>query len=338
MSNPITKTGVLSFGMSGRIFQAPFLAAHPGFELSAVVERSKKQAQAIYPDVKSYDTVDEMMADDSIALVVVNTPNATHFEFALKALQAKKHALVEKPFAITSDEARQLYQVAKEQGVQVFPYHNRRYDSDFQSVKQVLASGRLGNLVEAHIRFDRYKYEIGEKKAKETPGPGAGLLYDLGSHILDQVLSLFGLPDRWSKQVGHFRPDTQVDDFATMQLSYASGLQVSVSTSLLVADPGPAFVLHGTKGTYTKHRTDVQEKQLADGMRPDDESYGVEPDGVQGKLTTIDETGNKMQESIPSSPSSYMRLFEDVHQAICGQAPFPVTEQEIIQQLEILEG
>lgn len=332
------RTGILSFGMSGQIFHAPFLDLHHGFELSAVVERTKKQAATKYPSIRSYDSVDEILADDTIELIVVNTPNATHFDFALRAIQAKKHVLVEKPFATTSLEAKQLYEEAKKNGVQVFPYHNRRYDSDFQSVKQMLNSGKLGELVEAHIRFDRYKYGIGEKKAKEIPGPGAGLLYDLGPHILDQALSIFGKPARWEKRVGHFRPHTQVDDFATILLSYPSGLQVFVSTSLLVADPQPAFILHGTLGSYTKHRTDVQEKQLSEGMKPDDKDYGVELIENQGILTTVDKKGVKTQERVPAEPSTYMNLFEDVYQSIKFGKMYPVKQEEIIEQLEILES
>ncbi|SMD32885.1 Predicted dehydrogenase [Reichenbachiella faecimaris] len=332
------KTGILSFGMSGQIFHAPFLAAHEGFELYAVVERSKKNAQSIYSSVKSYDKVDELIADDTVELVVVNTPNATHFEFARRALRAKKHVLVEKPFTITSGEAQQLYQEAKKNNVQVFPYHNRRYDSDFQSVKSVLNAGKLGDLVEAHIRFDRYKHDIGEKKAKETPGPGAGLLYDLGPHILDQAISLFGIPETWQKSVRHFRPKTQVDDYASIHLSYPNGLQVFLTGSLLVADPLPSFVVHGTLGSYIKKRTDVQEKQLSEGMHPGDTGYGVEPDVDQGMLTIISASGEKLQEHISSAASSYMQVFDDVFQAIRGGKPYPVKEEEIIQQLQILEG
>ncbi|MEP2024855.1 MAG: Gfo/Idh/MocA family oxidoreductase [Reichenbachiella sp.] len=331
------KSGILSFGMSGQIFHAPFLDTHQGFELCAVVERSKKKAKSIYPQIKSYDSVDDLIVDDSIELVVVNTPNVTHFEFALKALQAKKHVLVEKPFAITSEEAKHLYQVARENNVQIFPYHNRRYDSDFLSVKSVLESGQLGDLVEAHFRFDRYKLELGSKIPKETPVPGGGLLYDLGPHILDQSLSLFGKPEKWEKNLGHFRPNTKVDDYANIHLTYPSGLQVFLTGSLLVAAPLPSFVVHGTQGSYIKNRTDVQEKQLSEGMRPGDTGYGIESDEAEGMLTIVSSDGEKTQKRIQAEPSSYMHLFEDVYQAIREGKSYPVTEDQIIQQLEILE-
>ena len=169
------KTGILSFGMSGRLFHAPFVNAHSGFELTAVVERSKKQAHLEYPTIVSYDSVDALLEDDSIELVIVNTPTATHFEFALKALQKGRHVLVEKAFTITPDQAKQLFDTARENGLHAMPYQNRRYDSDFMSVKEVVASGKLGKLIEVHFRFDRYRLGIGPKVAKETPGPGAGL-------------------------------------------------------------------------------------------------------------------------------------------------------------------
>lgn len=331
-------TGILSFGMSGRLFHAPFVHAHTGFELKAVTERSDKQAAQIYPGIKSYDSVDALLEDDTLDLVIVNTPNATHFDFAMKALQKGRHVLVEKPFTTTPGQAKELFEVAGNNGLHVLPYQNRRYDSDFLSVKKVLDSGKLGNLIEVHFRFDRYRDGIGPKLFKETPGPAAGLLYDLGPHLIDQVISVFGIPLKWNKTLGHFRPDTRVDDYAHIHLTYPGGLQVFVTAGMLVADEKPAFTLNGRKGAYTKFRTDNQEIQLLNAVTPLDPNYGIEEAGSEGVLTTIPEDGKRKVEKIPAVRSSYMKLFEDVYQAIRNGEQYPVTPEHILAQLEILNG
>ncbi|GBF18683.1 MULTISPECIES: Gfo/Idh/MocA family oxidoreductase [Arenibacter] len=338
MSKKILKTGILSFGMSGSLFHAPFLNEHPGYHLTAVVERTKKIASKTYPKIKSYDTVDQLIADEDIDLVVVNTPNFTHFEFALKALLAKKHVLVEKPFCVNSAEAKELFAEAKRQDRCILPYQNRRYDSDFLAVKKVLDSGKLGAMVEAHMRYDRYRYHIGPKIAKETPVPGSGLMYDLAPHLLDMAIALFGFPLEWKKYTGQFRPKTQVDDYVHIHLLYPKGVQVFLTMSMLVVQPQAAFVLNGTKGTFVKQRTDIQEQQLLAGMSPGNALFGIEDANKYGVLTTIAENGEKHTEEIESVKSSYINLFDDVYKSIVEGIPYPITEKDIIRQIEILEG
>jgi scyllo-inositol 2-dehydrogenase (NADP+) len=205
------------------------------------------------------------------------------------------------------------------------------------SPKQVLDSGKLGQLVEAHFRFDRYKLTPSTKTAKETPIPGSGLLYDLGPHLLDGVISLFGTPLHWRKNLAHFRPETKVDDYANIHLSYPGQLQVFITASLLVADEQPAFILHGIKGSYVKRRADVQEKQLLEGMSVSNASFGVEEAGMEGILTTVSETGEKTSAKIVSEKSSYINLFNQVYKTIRDRTPYPITAVQIIKQLEILE-
>ena len=335
MKNTI-KTGILSYGMSGQLFHSPFVDAHEGFEFTAVVERSKKLANNKFPAIKSYDSVAPLLADDQIELVIVNTPNNTHFELALKALEAGKHVLVEKPFTVTPAQAKQLFEAAKKNNRHALPYQNRRYDSDFISVKKVLDSRTLGRLVEVHFRFDRYKYQIGTKVTKETPVPGSGLLFDLGPHLLDQVISLFGIPLNYTKTLGHFRPGTLVDDYAHIQLSYPNDLQVFVTASLLVVDTKPAFVLNGTKGSYVKYRTDIQEEQLMKGMSPKDPFYGIEVNNQEGVLTTITENGTKKIEAISAAKATYLAVFDAVYRTIREEKPYPITAEQVLKQLEIL--
>ncbi|MBC7915557.1 MAG: Gfo/Idh/MocA family oxidoreductase, partial [Pyrinomonadaceae bacterium] len=245
MQNQIV-TGILSYGMSGRIFHAPFIETNPNFKFYAVTERSKKKAKERYPAVISYDAVDQLLNDPAIELVIVNTPNNTHFEFAKKALEAGKHVLVEKPFAATSAEAKEVFTLAKKQGKNIMAYQNRRWDTDFQSIKSVVESGALGNLIEVHFRFDRFRREISVKGFKENPLPASGLSYDLGPHLLDQIISMFGKPLNWSKTLGVFRHDSKVDDYLNIHLIYPRDLNVFITANLLVANPLPAFVLHGT--------------------------------------------------------------------------------------------
>lgn len=337
MEKPI-KTGILSFGMSGKIFHSPFQDAHDGFELTSVVERSEKKAQKIYPNIKSYDRVDELLADPTIELVVVNTPNATHFEYAMKCLKVGKHVLLEKPFTVTSNEAKQLFNEAKKRQLKILPYQNRRYDSDCKSVKNIIDSGKLGQLVEVHIRYDRFRDTISPKIFKETPVPGSGLMYDLGPHLLDQAISLFGNPLRWKKTQGIFRKNSLVDDYVHFHLEFPQGLNVFLTASLMVIDPQPGFVIHGTKGSFIKHRSDSQEKQLLEGMSPNNPDFGIEEAGKEGILTTLADNGAFIQEKIATVKSSYLDLYEQVFQSIRNDKPFPITEEQIIQQLEILEG
>ena len=330
------KTGILSYGMSGRVFHAPFLEVSERFELSAVVERSKKAAAQDYPNIVSYGSVDELLADESIELVVVNTPNDTHVEFAKKALEAGKHVLIEKPFAPTVEEAKMLFELGRQHKRYVLPYHNRRFDSDFLALKYILEKNFVGRPIELHLRFDRYRQEIGPKVFKETKRPAAGVMYDLGSHLLDQTLSLFGKPRSVTKLQGAYRSGSKVDDYGHLMLNYVDGLNVFITTSLLVADPQASFVLHGTEGSFVKHRTDVQESQLLAGMKPDNSFYGIEQEGGHGLLTIRNEEGKLEKISVPSERGSYPSVFEEVYQTIRLHKPYYVTEDQIVWQLEIL--
>lgn len=331
-------TGILSYGMSGRLFHAPFIDTHKGFNLYAVTERNEKKANSRYPDIISYNSVEELLADPKIELVIVNTPNNTHYEFTKKALLAGKHVLVEKPFVSTSAEAKELFDLARSVSRKVMVYQNRRWDSDFQSVKSAIQSGKLGKLIEVHFRFDRYRREISKKSFKENPLPASGLSYDLGPHLLDQIISVFGKPLKWFKALRTFRPDSKVDDYMNVHLVYPDGLNVFVTASLLTANPLPAFVLHGTNGSFIKERTDIQEEQLDKEVSPADKSYGIEPDGFEGLLITVDANGNKSTKYSTALKGNYSRLFDAVYAYIRKDEPFPIKEEDILCQLEILES
>lgn len=330
--------GLLAYGMSGKVFHAPFVSTHPGFKLHAVLERNKKQAAIDYLGIISYTTIEELLADEIIDLVIVNTPNYTHFEYAKQALNAKKHILVEKPFTATSAQAKELFDLANKVGKRALVYQNRRYDSGFNAVKNIINSKVLGKLVEVHFRFDRYRNEIGPKFFKEEPFEASGLLYDLGPHLIDQAICLFGKPEKHYKVLSKNRVGTKVDDFFSIQLTYANGLNVFLMASMLVADIKDAFVLNGMTGSFSKPHADVQEKQLLRGIKPTDANYGIEDPKDAGKLTVITAKGEKQTTEIAPKKGDYTGLFEAVYQNIVNHVPFPITEEEILAQLEILES
>jgi scyllo-inositol 2-dehydrogenase (NADP+) len=338
MSSPIV-TGLLSYGMSGRVFHAPFLTTHPGFTLKAVVERNQKKMAEHYPKVISYNSVDELLNDAEIDLVVVNTPSQLHYEHAKQALQAGKHVLVEKPASANLPEVLDLFELARQANRRIFVYQNRRWDSDFLSVKEVVESGRLGKLIEVHFRYDRYKPVLSPKPFKETTEvPTSGLVYDLGPHLIDQAISLFGQPLSWHKVTGIHRDGSEVPDYFSIQLSYPHQLRVFLTSSLLVAQPLPSFVVHGTAGSYLKDRVDVQEAQLDKGILPTDASYGLEPEGSEGQLVTIDINHQKQIEKIPARKGNYTHLFDAVYQTLSTGALYPITEEHIAWQIELLQA
>lgn len=337
-SNKIITAGLLAYGMSGKVFHAPFLDAHTGFSLKAVVERNNKNAVKDYPEIISYNNVEELLNDSEIELVVVNTPNNLHYQHSKAALESGKNILVEKPFTATSAQAKALFEIADKVGKQIFFYQNRRWDSDFEAVKKVLASDKLGKLIEMHLRYDRYRNTIGPKVFKEKAIEAAGLLYDLGPHLLDQVISLFGKPLSYHKVLGKNRKGTEVDDYFSIQLSYPESLNVFVTSSMLVVNPQAAFVLHGVNGSFIKQRADIQEEQLLAGMKLSDDDYGIEPKGKEGILTTINGEGDKTETIIPSETGSYLPLFDSIYQALIHDAPYPVKRTDVITQLEILES
>ena len=333
---PPIRTALLAYGMSGKVFHAPFLTAHPGFELLAVAERTEQRMHLDYPTIRSYPSVAELLADPSIELVVVNTPSSTHFALASQALRAGKHVLLEKPVATSVAQLQELLALAKQTGRHLLAYQNRRWDSDFGAVRRIVASGQLGQLLEAHLRFDRYKPAPNAKKFKEEPGPGAGLLYDLGPHLIDQAIALFGQPLSGHKTLAYNRPNTRVDDFFSLHLRYPQGLNVWLTASLLVAAPGPAYVLHGTLGSYQKGRVDGQEAQLLGGISPLAPEYGHERPGQEGRLTLAAPDGAFNTTTDVAAPGNYRGLFEAVFQTIRHDAPYPIRAEQLLWQNELL--
>ena len=318
------KTALCSFGMSGYVFHAPLLAANPNFELGTVWERTKNEAEKQYPDIRTLRTYEELLSDEQLQLVVVNTPSITHFDYTKKALEAGKHVVVEKPFTATVKQAETLIALAKEKNLQLTVFHNRRWDSDFKTVKKILDANVLGEIKDVEIHYDRYEPALSSKTHKEEPTAAVGSIYDLGSHLIDQALQLFGKPKAIFADADNYRTHSKVIDYFDIKLFY-NHFRVALKSSYFVKEPTPAYVLHGTKGSFLKSRADVQEAALKKLVSPLDSNWGAEPTDQKGVLHTINE-GNSIKKEIISEKGNYMDFYNQLYDAIvlknhylCGQ-------------------
>lgn len=328
------RTAILSFGISGRVFHAPFIYLHPGFELYGVWERTKSESASFYPGIKIFRTLEELLADSSIELVIVNTPTATHFDCTKKVLEAGKHAVVEKAFTTTVEEAIELKALADSSGKVVSVFQNRRWDSDFKTVKKIVQEDWLGEIMEAEFHFDRYKEALSPKTHKEIPSPGAGLLNDLGPHLIDQALHLFGLPQSVFADLRITRKGSQVDDYFEI-LFYYPDLRVRLKAGYQVREPIPAYVVHGRKGSFLKSRGDVQESHLLANELPNLTDWGTEAETEQGLLHT-EKDGRLLREKVPTLQGNYYAYYEGIYQSIRNHAPIQVTTQDGINVMKVI--
>ena len=329
------KTALCSFGMSGRVFHAPFLHLHKGFELYAVWERTKNLASAKYPGIITYRSLEELLNDEAIELVIINTPNFTHYEYAMAALHAGKHVVVEKPFTLTTQQADDLIKFAQQQNRKLSIYQNRRWDSDFQTVKRIVNERLLGNIVEAEIHFDRFSEALSPKLHKEIPGPGTGILFDLGSHLVDQGIQLFGMPESVFSDIFIARQISKVEDYMEVLLFYKS-LRVRLRGSYQVREALPAFILHGSKGSFIKSRADTQEERLVKGETPDAPDWGIEPENAKGILHS-EVNGKVVREYINSERGNYMVYYDQLYKALRDDGPLPVTADDGRKVIHVIE-
>ena len=329
------KTALLSYGMSGKVFHAPFVNFHSGLELIGSWERSKKLIQQDFPEVKSYATIDELL-EDTVDLVIVNTPVETHYEYAKQVLLAGKHAIVEKAFTTTVAQAQELAAIAKEKGLKLAVFQNRRWDSDFKTVQKIITDNMLGEIVEAEFHFDRYNPILSPKQHKETANSGAGILKDLGPHLIDQALCLFGLPQSVFADIRITREHSLVDDYIDILLYY-SNFRVRLKAGFFVREAIPAFVVHGKKGSFLKPRGDVQEDELKLGNKPNLETWGTESIEKRGLLHT-EINGEIIKEYIPTLQGNYYDFFDGVYHSITNDATEPVTAQEGVHVMQIIEA
>jgi scyllo-inositol 2-dehydrogenase (NADP+) len=327
--------GLVGFGIAGRTFHAPVIRAVPGLHLTCIVQRTGDSAGEKYPDVRVVRNVDEMLADQNIRLVVIATPNATHFELAKQCLLAGRDVVVDKPFTNTFRDAQELDQLARSEGRLLSVYQNRRWDGDFLTVQHLIGSGALGRLALFESHYDRYRLARRPGQWRETAGPGSGVLFDLGPHLVDQALLLFGLPEAIAADVRIEREDAVVDDAFDILLRYPK-LTVLLRATMLALTPGPRFVLNGTLGSYIKHGMDPQEDALKAGAQPGIPGWGQEDETHWGTLTLAGENG-AVRRQVRTEPGDYREFYANVRDAILLKTPLAVSAQHAAQVIRLLE-
>ena len=335
MTEPIA-TALLSYGMSGEVFHAPLIAAHPGFLLHTIVQRKSKHASTRYPHVIIADAVEKVFADPAIELVVVNTPNDTHADFVTRALEAGKHVVVEKPFTVTAAEADQLIALAKSKKKVLTVFQSRRWDGDFMTVKKVWDAKLLGKVVELEVHYDRFRNYVEANTWKEERGKGTGILYNLGSHMLDQVVCIAGMPRQADARIGVQRPNGKIDDYYDIRLQY-EGFHAIVKSSYLVREQGPRYSIHGTEGSFMKYGIDPQEQALKEGKIPGAPGWGAEDKLHWGKLNTTLQ-GVHIEGAIETLPGNYLAFYQNVFEAIRENKPLAVKPEESRDVIRLIEA
>ena len=322
--------------MSGRVFHAPFIHLHEGFELVGAWERSKKTIQNYYPNTKSYASLEELLNDDSVELVIVNTPTYTHYEYTKAVLLANKDVVVEKAFTTTVAEAEELKTIAEKKNKKIGVYQNRRWDSDFKTFKKVIQSGDLGELCEVEIHYDRFNLALSPKKHKEELNNGSGVVKDLGPHAIDAALCLFGMPQQVFADIRITREQSVVDDYFEILLYYPT-LRVRLKAGYIVKEILPSFIAHGTKGSFLKSRADIQEAALLKDLKPNLTDWGTEPESEEG-LLNIEKDGATMRQKIKTIQGNYYDYYDGVYQSLTQNKPMPVTVDEGTNVIRIIEA
>jgi scyllo-inositol 2-dehydrogenase (NADP+) len=346
MSSPI-RTAVIGYGLAGRVFHCPFVSAVPGLELGMIVQRTGDTPAATYPQATIVRSVDDALNDPSIDLVVVATPNSSHVALSKAALSAGKHVVVDKPLAPTSAEARELIDLANAQGKVLAPFHNRRFDGDFLTVRKLVSDGTLGRIVQVLSHYDRFRPIQRPNSWKEAAGPAAGNLFDLGPHLVDQALALFGIPTHVTASVRFDRDQTDIDDAADITFDFLvddKPLRYECHETMLAADPAPRFRVHGTFGSYTKTGLDPQERALLDGAMPPQigspEPWLPEPESAWGTLTLATRRSEPVEYSRQARPTvtgDYRRFYASVRDAILGTAPLAIPAEDGFRTIRLLE-
>ncbi len=329
----MVRVGLIGFGMAGQAFHAPVIRGVPGMELACILERRGTRAQEKYPEVRVARTLDELLADKEIQLCVIATPNDSHFEFARACLLAGRDVVVDKPFAPTLAESEQLVRLAEEHGRLITVYQDRRWDGDFGTVKKIVRSGRLGTIVEYECRYDRFRLEPKANAWREKADqPGAGVLFDLGPHVIDQALVLFGEPRAITASAFCERETSQVDDSFDVCLEYPR-LRAMGRARIVAYAPGPHFLIHGTNGSFVKYGMDPQEARLRGEQCPDGldwgADWGVEAEELWGTLSLVGESSVKVK----TERGDYRGFYANVRDAIEKKAPLDVTPEQALRTM-----
>src|ERR1700730_4787421 len=328
--------GLIGFGLAGRAFHAQVIRATPGLRLAAIMQRHGNEAAEKYPDARVVRSVEELLTIRDIRLVVIATPNETHAAIARQCLEAGRDVVVDKPFATTLKEAKGLVELARKCGRRITVYQNRRYDGDFQAIRQIVADGALGRIVRFETNYDRFRPDLKPGAWRERVGPGSGILFDLAPHLIDHALVLFGLPEAVTADVRAERTVAVVDDSFDLMLHFPAGMRAVLRSTMLAVAPRPRFVLHGTRGAFFKQTFDPQEVNLRRGYIPESGAWGGEPEEDWGVLTTL-ENDVITKRSVPSASSDYRDYYANARDAILGRAMLAVTPEHALNVMRILE-
>ena len=329
------KVGLIGYGYAGRTFHAPLIASVPALELAAVASSDASKVHADWPGVAVFATPGELIARDDLDLVVIATPNDTHHPLARAALLAGRHVVVDKPFTVALDEARELVALARANRRVLSVFHNRRWDGDFLTLRRLVADGALGRVVEMTSRHDRYRPQV-RHRWREGAGPGAGLWFDLGPHLVDQALQLLGPPRAITLERDLTRDGALADDWFHASLRY-DRLHVHLHAGMLVAASAPRFAVHGTLASFVKEGLDAQEDALKAGVRPTwppQAGWGIDP-GLASRVTRAND-GSAVVEPVVMLPGMHMAYFAGVAAAIRDEAPNPVPPEEALDVMELI--
>ncbi|HEY5562832.1 MAG TPA: Gfo/Idh/MocA family oxidoreductase [Clostridiaceae bacterium] len=326
---------IIGFGTSARVFHLPFLLSSNKFDIKKVYERNSEEAKKYIKGVVVVHNLSEILEDQSIDLVIITTPNTTHYDLAKKSILAHKHTIVEKPFTINSSQGEELIKLAKEKNVLLSVFQNRRFDGDFLTVKKVVQSGYLGEIVEYEAHFDRFRNFIKGSNWKESPLEGSGILYDLGAHLIDQAIDLFGLPEKIFADIRIQRPNSLVHDYFEVNLYYKN-LKATLKAGMLVREPLPHFIISGTEGSFVKFGMDVQEGKLKAGLMPIDIEFGKEPIEQWGTLNTNIE-GIHFQGKLETEIGNYQLYYEDIYSGIKENKPRIIKAEDSLEVIKIIE-
>ena len=326
----IIQVGIIGYGLSGKYLQAPFFDIHRGFNLHSIVTKSQNPCLD-FPYVNHLTEINDLLYNDEIGLISICSPNPTHYDLTKKCLEAGKHVLVEKPLVATLSEAKELYDLAESKGLHLFVYQNRRFDSDFLTLKKFIETGKLGRLVSVEMNYSRYKPALNPKKWKEIQDPANGIMYDLGSHLLDQSILLFGKPDSWYGKTFTERENSDIDDAFMIWLHYPD-TNVCLRSSMLICIDQPRYVLTGTSGMAVKYGIDQQEDHLKAGIKIENESFGME-DSANALLYS---DGNEKY-VIPTEKGRWLNLYDNIYDVLTNGADSAVKKDDILTQIEILE-
>jgi predicted dehydrogenase len=328
--------GIASFGMSGKIFHAPLLAHRNNFKIKRIVERTKNEAQKLYPDVIVSRSFEDLLHDNEIELIVVNTPDQTHFEYAKKSLEANKHVIVEKPLTLTVAEGEALIELARQKGKILTVFQNRRWDGDFLTVQHIVTEQILGRLVDYEAHFDRYRNYIQTDSWKEKSASGTGTLFNLGAHMIDQALVLFGMPTAVTAHFKVVRTGGEIDDWYDIRLHYIN-VNVNLKASLLVRELGPRYILHGTNGSFLKWGLDPQEEALKQGKNPNNSNWGKESKEWWG-LLNIEKDNRQFREKYETLPGNYSAFYDNIFESITCGTELAVKPEEALNVVRIIDA